>query len=59
MDPGLIIGLVLSLLAIGASMVMDGVSLGALVSISSLVMVGVGTFGITFASYRKIGRAHV
>src|SRR5690606_42124907 len=52
MDPGLIIGLVLSLLAIGASMVIDGASLGALVSISSLVMVGVGTFGVTFASYR-------
>ena len=52
MDPGLIIGLVLSLLAIGASMVMDGASLGALVSISSLVLVVVGTFGVTFASYR-------
>lgn len=52
MDPGLIIGLILSILAIGASMVMDGASLGALVSISSLILVGLGTFGITFASYR-------
>ena len=52
MDAGLIVGLVLSLVGIGLSMVMDGASMGALVSPSSLVMVGLGTFGITFASYR-------
>ena len=52
MDPMTIIGIVLALLAIVISTVMDGNSFGALIGPSSLVLVVLGTIGVSFAGYQ-------
>lgn len=52
MDPGLIIGLILTVAAVIGSMAIDGSSFSALVSPSSFVMVFFATIGVTVASYR-------
>ena len=52
MDPMTIIGIILALLAIVISTVMDGNSFGALIGPSSLVLVVLGTIGVSFAGYQ-------
>ncbi len=52
MDPMTIVGLLVGVLAIIVSTVMDGNSFGALIGPSSLVLVLIGTFGISMAGYQ-------
>lgn len=52
MDPGLIVGVLVTIGAVVASMVMDGTSPGALWSASSLVMVLVGSIGASISGYQ-------
>jgi chemotaxis protein MotA len=52
MDPMTLVGVLLGILAIVAATVMDGNSFGALIGPSSLVLVSVGTLGITMAGYQ-------
>ena len=52
MDPMTLVGLIVGLLAIVLATVMDGNSFGALIGPSSLLLVVVGTFGITLAGYQ-------
>ena len=52
MDPMTLVGVFLAILAIIASTVMDGNSFGALIGPSSLVLVSVGTLGVTMAGYQ-------
>lgn len=52
MDPMTLVGIIIGLLAIVLSTVMDGNSFGALLGPSSLVLVLLGTVGITVAGFR-------
>ena len=52
MDPMTIVGVVVALLSIVVSTVMDGNSFGALIGPSSLVLVVVGTLGVTMAGFQ-------
>lgn len=52
MDPMTLVGVVVGILAIVVSTVMDGNSFGALIGPSSLVLVSMGTLGITMAGYQ-------
>ena len=52
MDPMTLVGVLVGILAIIVSTVMDGNSFGALIGPSSLVLVSIGTLGVTMAGYQ-------
>ncbi len=52
MDPMTIVGLIVGVLAIVVSTIMDGNSFGSLIGPSSLMLVLVGTFGISMAGFQ-------